>query len=92
MGESSNGGHTCAEPECNKPGIWRPFINVFMDKGSRVPGSATLRDVFICDEHKSTAAKDIIESDECWKGIVSAFAGSGCIVRAKTVVNYEPAD
>jgi hypothetical protein len=89
MGESNNGGHTCAEPECNEPGRWRPIVRVFMERGDRVPGSAVLRDVFICDKHKDTAAKDIVESDDCWCGIVRLFAGHGRIARAKTEVLYE---
>ncbi len=79
---------TCAEPDCSEPGKWRPVIHVFGEKG-KIPGEAILKSMLICDSHKDEAAKDIMESDDCWAEISKHFTGYGKLVRERTKILYE---
>jgi hypothetical protein len=78
----------CAEPECLRPGKWRPIIHVFWEKG-KIPGEAVLKNMTICDEHRDEASKDIVDNDDCWTEIGRNFTGYGRLVREKTKVSYE---
>ena len=81
--------HHCAEPSCSQSAHWRPLIHVFNLRGARIPGEATLRRFFVCESHQVDASNSIVQDDECWVAIVSAFSNQGRPVRDKTMIVYE---